>query len=307
MGSNTRSSLMWCAVEVVKVVRPKFILWENVKNVLSKKHIHNFESYLRCLEEIGYRNIYKVLDAKDYGIPQHRERIFVISIRSDINKDFKFPDPFDNGLRLMDFLDDEVEEKYYLSQDKVKQLIRNVDGNIDISKSVIGTCHNKNNLSFATREKVYNPLKNSPTLCASDYKDARRVLCIGNINPSKSGINGNIYSLKGISPTILSNKGEGYKVIRPCLTPDRMKKRQNGRRFKEDNDPMFTITAQDRHGILERRLLQHGILIGSNWDKMYESSRRVYDPKGISPTINTCCGGNTQTKVVVNVQSPRSN
>ena len=308
IGSNTRSSLMWYSVEIIKVIKPKYVLWENVKNVLSRKHRHNFEMYLEQLEEMGYSNFYKVLNAKDYGIPQNRERIFVISVRSDIKKEFKFPEPFDNGLRLIDFLDDIVEEKYYISQDKFNQLIKNIDGNIDTNKSVIGTCHYKNDLSYETREKVYNPLKNAPTICASDYKDAKKIMCIGNINPSGSGINGNVYSDEGLCPTILTNKGEGYKVIRPCITPDRVNKRQKGRRLKKYNDPMFTITTQDRHGILEeRKLLCQGILTGVRWDKMHESSRRVYRVNGVAPTIHTCNGGNTQPKVIVNVQSSRSN
>lgn len=300
-GSNTRSSLMWYAVEVIRTVRPRYILWENVKNVLSKKHKHNFDKYLSSLEEIGYKSYYKVLNAKDYGIPQNRERIFVISIRNDIKQEFKFPEPFDNGLRLIDFLDENVEEKYYINQDKVKQLITNIDGKLDINKTVVGTCNKRNNLNLSTRDRVYNPIKESPTLCATDYKDPKKILCIGNINPSGKGINGNVYLDSGLSPTILTNKGEGIKVVRACLTPDRINKRQKGRRFKGINEPMFTITTQDRHGVLESQLVQYGILQGDKWDKMHESARRIYDPIGISPTIHTCSGGNTEAKVIVNV------
>ena len=89
-GSNTRSSLMWNSVEIIKRCKPKVVIWENVKNVLSKSNIHNFEKYLDSLENLGYTNHYKVLDAKDFGIPQNRKRIFVISILDNqINFDFK--------------------------------------------------------------------------------------------------------------------------------------------------------------------------------------------------------------------------
>lgn len=89
-GYNTRSSLMWNSVEVIKRCKPKVVIWENVKNVLAKKNIHNFEKYLDSLENLGYTNHYKVLDAKDFGIPQNRKRIFVISILDNqINFDFK--------------------------------------------------------------------------------------------------------------------------------------------------------------------------------------------------------------------------
>lgn len=73
---------------------------------------------------------------------------------------------------------------------------------------------------------------------------------IGNVNPSKKGMNGNVYDSKGLSPTLTTNKGEGIKiVVKAVLTPDRLNKRQNGRRFKEVGEPMFTLTAQDKHGI----------------------------------------------------------
>ena len=81
------------------------------------------------------------------------------------------------------------------------------------------------------------------------------VLCIGNANPSGNGMNGNVFDSKGISPALTTNKGEGYKVlVKPVLTPEREEKRQNGRRIKEDGEPMFTLTAQDRHGVAIHQL-----------------------------------------------------
>ena len=122
-GSGTRSSLMWNSVEIFKHCKPKIILWENVKNLLSKKHKHNFDAYIEDLNNLGYTSYYKVLNAKDYGIPQNRERVFTISIRNDINKEFKFPEPFDNGIRLKDLLEKEVDEKYYINTEKANKLI----------------------------------------------------------------------------------------------------------------------------------------------------------------------------------------
>ena len=66
VGTETRSSLMWNSVEIIRRCKPKYVIWENVKNVLSKKHRHNFDKYIESLEEIGYKNYYKVLNAKDY-------------------------------------------------------------------------------------------------------------------------------------------------------------------------------------------------------------------------------------------------
>ncbi|WP_303838992.1 DNA cytosine methyltransferase [Selenomonas ruminantium] len=83
-GSGTRSSLLWNTVEIVKVKKPKFVLWENVPNVLSPKHLPVFQEYLAALDEMGYESTFDVLNAKDYGVPQNRERIFCISrLRED--------------------------------------------------------------------------------------------------------------------------------------------------------------------------------------------------------------------------------
>lgn len=80
-GSGTRSSLMYETIRIVEKLKPKYVVWENVKNLLSKKHLHNFEAYIDTMEQLGYTSTYKVLDARDYGVPQHRERVFTVSIR----------------------------------------------------------------------------------------------------------------------------------------------------------------------------------------------------------------------------------
>ena len=118
--TGTRSSLMWNTVDIVEHCRPKIVVWENVKNLLSKKHRHNFDSYLTIMNDLGYNNYYKILNAKDYGIPQNRERIFTVSIRKDIdNGNFKFPEPIELKLRLKDMLEDSVEEKYFLTDNLI--------------------------------------------------------------------------------------------------------------------------------------------------------------------------------------------
>ncbi|WP_300954265.1 DNA cytosine methyltransferase [uncultured Clostridium sp.] len=74
VGSGTRSSLMYETIRIVEKLKPKYVIWENVKNLLSQKHKHNFNNYLTALEKLGYINYYQILNAKDYGIPQNRER-----------------------------------------------------------------------------------------------------------------------------------------------------------------------------------------------------------------------------------------
>lgn len=248
IGTGTRSSLMWNTVAICEHCKPKYVIWENVKNVLSKKHRHNFDKYLEEMERIGYNNFYQVLNAKDYGVPQNRERIFVISIRKDIEKDFKFPKGFDNGIRLKDILEEEVEEKYYINTEKAEKLIQEFK---------------------STNKKTLN------------------------INPSGKGMNGVVRNDE-IASTVTTNKGEGQKVVIPCITPDRLEKRQNGRRFKEDGEPMFTLTSQDKHGVLEAKR------IGGIFDdeKGKHQAGSVWDTKGLSPTLDTMQGGYRQPCII---------
>ncbi len=174
--SGTRSSLMYETIRIVEKLKPKYVIWENVKNLLSKKHRHNFDAYLKTMESLGYTNYYQVLNAKDYGIPQNRERVFTVSIlgnenyefpkgkennnkidrifnfsaRQDcrvvydenglcptlvagmgqgggkvpmfIEKPFVFPQPQELKLRLKDMLEENVDEKYYLSEELMKNI-----------------------------------------------------------------------------------------------------------------------------------------------------------------------------------------
>lgn len=117
-GTQTRSGLFFEALRIIEATKPKIAIAENVKNLTGKKFKEQFELVLKSLEEAGYSNYWKVLNAKDYGIPQNRERVFIISIRKDIDKGFEFPEPFPLKLRLKDMLDDEVDEKFYLDSTK---------------------------------------------------------------------------------------------------------------------------------------------------------------------------------------------
>lgn len=120
--SGTRSSLMYETIRIVEKLKPKYVVWENVKNLLSKKHFHNFNAYLETMEQLGYKSYYQVLNAKDYGIPQNRERVFTVSIRKDIDTGFVFPEKQPLKLKLKDMLEDKVDEKYYLSEKMIKYI-----------------------------------------------------------------------------------------------------------------------------------------------------------------------------------------
>ena len=136
---NTRSSLVWQTIRLLKKAQetntlPKYMMLENVKNLVGKKFIKDFNTLNDLISEFGYNVYWKVINGKDSGIPQNRERVFAIYIRKDIDTgNFTFPKPFDNGLRLKDILEENVEEKYYINTEKAQQLIQRL-----LDEGVIG-------------------------------------------------------------------------------------------------------------------------------------------------------------------------
>ncbi|OCW99285.1 type II restriction-modification system methylation subunit [Streptococcus phage Javan117] len=119
--SGTRSGLLWECQKVIAAKKPKYLLMENVKNLVGKKHKPNFDKWLDWLEEQGYTNYWQVLNAKDYGIPQNRERVFCVSILGE-HSPYVFPGKQELTIRLKDILEDDVDEKYYLSEEKTRSI-----------------------------------------------------------------------------------------------------------------------------------------------------------------------------------------
>ena len=116
-GNKTRSGLFFDALRIITHTQPQFAIAENVKNLTSARFKKEFDIVLRSLEEAGYNNYWKVLDASDYGIPQHRERVFIVSIRKDVDHGlFRFPDPMELKTKMIDLLEDKVDDKYFLSE-----------------------------------------------------------------------------------------------------------------------------------------------------------------------------------------------
>lgn len=158
-GELTRSGLFFEALRIIEDTKPKIAIAENVKNLVSKKFVNEFGIVLSSLDNAGYNNYYKVLNAKHYGIPQNRERVFIVSIRKDIDDgSFQFPQPFELTLRLKDMLEDNVDEKYFLTGAMVERLFATTyesgkfENRVTDENGVIGT------------------------LCARDYKDPKCVL-----------------------------------------------------------------------------------------------------------------------------------
>lgn len=218
---GNRSSLFFAITGIIrdtkKEDRPKYLFIENVKNLLSVNRGYDFTRLLIELDEIGYDAEWQVLNSKDFGVPQNRERVFIVGHLRGRSTRRVFPIAGENPKTI-------------------KQLGNIVD---------------TGNFNNPQRGRIYSAEGISPALnCCGGGGLEPKVLLVGKVHPSGKGMNGQVYDSEGLVPTLTTNKGEGNKIlVRAVLTPDRLEKRQNGRRFKEDGEPMFTLTAQDRHGI----------------------------------------------------------
>ncbi len=123
-GSDTRSALLWHVADAVAVLKPKYLLQENVAALVSVKFMPDFQKWLAKLESLGYVNRWARLNAKDYGVPQNRDRVFCLSMRRDVAFDYQFPEAFPLQTRLEDVLDEEVSERYFLKDDAVKKFLQ---------------------------------------------------------------------------------------------------------------------------------------------------------------------------------------
>jgi DNA (cytosine-5)-methyltransferase 1 len=190
-GSGTRSSLLWECEKIIRAVKPKYLLFENVKNLVSKKFLPLFESWLKVLEDMGYTNYWEVLNAKDFGVPQNRQRVFCVSILGE-HKPYIFPEPKPLTKRLRDVLESKVDEKYYLNDDKVKPLIKIITDKIRDNASSTD-CENNKTLESDSESKIE---------------------VLGNYKPSGHEC-GRIMDINGISPTIKENHGAVCAIAEP--------------------------------------------------------------------------------------------
>lgn len=123
-GSDTRSALLWRVSDAVEVLRPKYLLQENVAALVSQKFMPDFQKWLDKLSSLGYVSKWARLNAKNYGVPQNRDRVFCISMRRDVAFDYRFPEPFELKTRLEDVLEEEVSDRYFLKDDAVSKFLK---------------------------------------------------------------------------------------------------------------------------------------------------------------------------------------
>lgn len=119
-GSGTQSSLIWECERIIKYKKPKYLLMENVKALTNKKNIHILNEWCEILKNIGYSNSWKIINSKDYGIPQNRERVIMVSVLNE--EKYEFPNKKTLKYRMKDFMLDNVDDKYYLSNEKINKI-----------------------------------------------------------------------------------------------------------------------------------------------------------------------------------------
>lgn len=128
-GNITRSGLISYAMGVISATKPKVAIAENVKNLMSKKFLPLYDMTVKFLDFLGYVTYAQVLNAADYGMPQNRERVFLVSVRKDIcKKEFEFPEPIPLTKYMKDYLEKDVPSEYDLSEDALKYMERTVGG-----------------------------------------------------------------------------------------------------------------------------------------------------------------------------------
>ena len=250
-GESTRSGLFFEALRIIKELRPRYAIAENVKALTSAKFKNEFATVLSSLEEAGYNNYWRVLNAKDYGIPQNRERVFIVSIRRDVDEgDFQFPEKEPLMLRLRDMLEpaESVDEKYYLSTERegVRRLIAELEA--------------RYSLPVAAR------IGDTPALCQ-----------IGSIakDPNREHIQDRIYDPSGLAPT-LNTVGGGN--LEPKITIDGTIGPHETDRITSKDGMVQTLKATDYKNPPK-------IVIDGLTRDVQCQRARVVNPNGLAATI----------------------
>ena len=296
------SSLLWECVKVIKSKKPSILMMENVKNILSKKHKPTFDEWRNFLETQGYENHYTVLNAKDLGVPQNRERMIMISVRKDsewYNKlnfgNFEFPKAMNLELCLKDLLqpEEEIEDNLYLSETIIERFKEQYVG-----KNVVGTTKLRDE-AIGQRSTIYSTDNIMGTLTATDYKDPKRILLhMGDCE----------YEVVDVK-----DKETLEKILQstPCVVASRGRYNEDGS-ISQHYEPnisgvsnTLTTVEKDNYALTEVNKSDELIQIGSlkllglmPYAKMHDQSGRVYATNGLAPTVTTMAGGNLQPKIM---------
>lgn len=293
-GSGTRSSLLWEVERIIRAVKPKYLLMENVKNLVGDKHKHNFIKWIRVLEGYGYQNFWKVLNAKDYGVPQNRERVFVVSILG--GGQYLFPNPIKLNKRLKDILETDVEEKYYLSEKIIDTFIRR--NKINSEKG--------NGFKFEpTDGEKYAKAITTRASGRADDNYIQEPLCVAQ-RGRENGQNLEINET-GCTNTLTSVQKDNYIIV-PEATKQGYAKAYDGdsinldqpnsetRRGRVGHQMANTLTCACNQAVVQ----QVGNIVETDSFGGNPERGRVYSEKGLSPCISTMQGGGREPKIYKN-------
>ena len=261
-GSGTRSGLLWEVERLLKECNelPQILLMENVPQVHGKKNKASFDEWCQFLESLGYKNYWKDLNAKDYGVPQSRNRCFMVSLLGDYS--YEFPKPIELRLRLQDLLENEVDEKYYLSDKMIAYLDKKVEQGW--KKTVI------NNTEIANT--ICNPARNQ----INDNWIADKEIKLNQVaqitDKGFTEMTGRVYDSAGLSPTIQTMQGGNRQ---PKIAIDNLKTQLCNKLIQEGKVKEYDVI---RHSYSSNRL--------KNGDK---NMGRIENHEGLSPTLDTRC------------------
>lgn len=274
INENTRSGLLY---EVERLLyksimygeQPKYLMLENVKNLVGKRFKPQFDEWLKRLDELGYNTYWKVLNAKNYGIPQNRERVFAISIRKDIDTGYEFPIGFDNGKRLKDILETKVDESFYISNEKADKLIFNEKSERESVVKQVGNIVHTGNFENPQRGRIYSKDGCSPALnCCGGGGLEPKILelpCIGasrgrNLENPSDRTSGNEVEQRleinknGTSNTITTVQKDNYIIEPNVLSP---KRTEYGKAIRKDYEA--GKISESRHNMTEMQPRIDGI------------------------------------------------
>lgn len=305
-GSGTRSSCLWACADAIEVKRPQFLLMENVKALTQSKFADDFTKWREWLIARGYTNYYAILNSKDYGVPQNRERVFMVSFRGEHER-FFFPAPFELTRRLKHVLEDVVDEKYWLTPSNIKSII-----NHNERKQNEG-CGFKTN--FQTGDGISGSIKTKEG--SREYDTYVKVPTYGNSRLNEMIAEGKIdpeetmwidcYNRrvdKEVAGTVLAriNATGHYLISDPRGCAMRGRPNADGKHSQQielGSDIANALTTVDKDSMVaESRVIQVGNLIEeSNFNNPHRG--RLYSSEGIAPCLNCCGGGNLEPKIVI--------
>lgn len=271
-GNRTRSGLFFEALRIIQDLRPKWAICENVKALTMKQFRNEFKTVLDSLERAGYRNYYQVLNAKDFGIPQNRERVFIVSIRKDIEQEFTFPETQVLKLRVRDLLEKDVPEKFFINTPNAIALARKIAEEIELNHPAV--------------------LRSVRT----DYgKLIRTAYEQGEINERRANMREFECRPDDLCNTLTTVLKDNY-IAEPVMRTvgDLGVGGQRGRVFST-NGIVGCLSAIDYKD--PPKILQVGNIVKTG---QFDNPQRgrIYDPDGLAPTLNTCSGGGLESKFV---------